>query len=54
MLILLFNSISIFLGSIDIRNTENQIILIIVNALLYTVIYKQLSDHKSKKNKLIL
>ena len=54
MLILLFNSISIFLGSIDIRNTENQIILIIINALLYTVIYKQLSDHKSKKNKLIL
>ena len=53
-LILFFNSISIFLGSIDIRNTENQIILIIVNALLYTVIYKQLSDHKSKKNKLIL
>ena len=49
MLILLFNSISIFLGSINIRNTENQIILIIVNALLYIIIYKQLIDHKSKK-----
>ena len=49
MLILLFNSISIFLGSINIRNTENQIILIIINALLYIIIYKQLIDHKSKK-----
>ena len=49
MLILIFNSISIFLGSIDIRNTENQIILIIVNILLYTVIYKLLVDYKNKK-----
>ena len=48
-LILLFNSTSIFLGSIDIHNTENQIILLIINILLYTVIYKQLIDYKNKK-----
>ena len=48
-LILLFNSISIFLASIDVRSTENQIILIIVNGLLYTIIYRILIDHKNKK-----
>jgi len=48
-LILLFNSFSIFLGSVDIRNTENQIIIIIVNIILYITVYKLLDDYKNKK-----
>ena len=47
-LILLFNSFSIFLGSIDIYNTQNQIILIIVNVLFYAIIYKQLINYNNK------
>ena len=47
-LILLFNSFSIFLGSIDIYNTQNQIILIIMNVLFYTIIYKQLINYNDK------
>ena len=47
-LILLFNSFSIFLGSIDIYNTQNQIILIIMNILFYTVTYKQLVNYNNK------
>ena len=47
-LILLFNSFSIFLGSIDIYNTQNQIILIIVNVLFYAIIYKQLINYNDK------
>ena len=47
-LILLFNSFSIFLGSIDIYNTQNQIILIIMNILFYTAAYKQLANYKNK------
>ena len=39
-IILLFNSLSMFLGSIDIYNTQNQIILIIVNIIFYSAIYK--------------
>ncbi|MDA7812498.1 hypothetical protein N8958_01910 [Candidatus Pelagibacter sp.] len=53
-LILLFNSFSIFLGSADIYNSQNQIILIIINILFYTVAYKQLVNYKDKtKNKKI-
>ena len=37
-LILLFNSLSIFLGSVDIYNSQNQIILIILNILIYTAV----------------
>ena len=47
-LILLFNSFSIFLGSIDIYNTQNQIILIIMNVLFYTIIYKQLINYNDQ------
>ena len=47
-LILLFNSCSIFLGSLDIYNTQNQIILIIMNILFYTAAYKQLANYKNK------
>ena len=47
-LILLFNSFSIFLGSIDIYNTQNQIILIIMNVLFYAIIYKQLIKYNDK------
>ena len=47
-LILLFNSFSIFLGSVDIYNSQNQIILIIINILFYTVAYKQLVNYKDK------
>jgi len=47
-LILLFNSFSIFLGSIDIYNTQNQIILIIMNVLFYAIIYKQLINYNDK------
>ena len=51
-IILLFNSLSIFLGSIDIYNTQNQIILIIVNIIFYTAVYKQLFNYKNKKIKI--
>ena len=47
-LILLFNACSIFLGSLDIYNTQNQIILIIMNILFYTAAYKQLANYKNK------
>ena len=47
-LILLFNSFSIFLGSVDIYNSQNQIILIIMNILFYTVAYRQLVNYKNK------
>lgn len=47
-LILLFNSFSICLGSIDIYNTQYQIILIIMNILFYTIIYKQLVNYNDK------
>ena len=47
-LILLFNSFSIFLGSVDIYNSQNQIILIILNILFYTAVYKQLIHYKNK------
>ena len=51
-IILLFNSLSIFLGTIDIYNSQNQIILIIVNIIFYIAIYKQLFDYKNKKLKI--
>ena len=51
-IILLFNSLSIFLGSIDIYNTQNQIILIIVNIIFYTAVYKQLFNYMNKKIKI--
>tara|TARA_B110000305_G_C19146644_1_gene496076 strand:- start:17 stop:754 length:738 start_codon:yes stop_codon:yes gene_type:complete len=51
-IILLFNSLSIFLGTIDIYNSQNQIILIIVNIIFYTAIYKQLFNYKNKKLKI--
>jgi UDP-N-acetylmuramyl pentapeptide phosphotransferase/UDP-N-acetylglucosamine-1-phosphate transferase len=47
-LILLFNSLSIFLGSVDIYNSQNQIILIILNVLFYTAAYKQLVNYRDK------
>jgi UDP-N-acetylmuramyl pentapeptide phosphotransferase/UDP-N-acetylglucosamine-1-phosphate transferase len=47
-LILFFNSISIFLGSVDIYDSQNQIILIILNILFYTAVYKQLINYKNK------
>jgi len=47
-LILLFNSFSICLGSIDIYHTQYQIILIIMNILFYTIIYKQLVNYNDK------
>ena len=47
-LILLFNSFSIFLGSVDIYSSQNQIILIIINILLYTAAYKHLVNYKNK------
>ena len=47
-LILLFNSFSIFLGSVDIYSSQNQIILIIMNILFYTAAYKQLANYKNK------
>ena len=47
-LILLFNSFSIFLGSVDIYSSQNQIILIIMNILFYTVAYRQLVNYKNK------
>ena len=47
-LILLFNSFSIFLGSVDIYNTQNQIILIILNILFYTAAYKQLANYRNR------
>lgn len=47
-LILLFNSFSIFLGSVDISSSQNQIILIIMNILFYTVAYRQLVNYKNK------
>ena len=47
-LILLFNSFSIFLGSVDISNSQNQIILIIINILFYTAAYRQLVNYKNK------
>ena len=47
-LILLFNSFSIILGSVDIYSSQNQIILIIMNILFYTAAYKQLADYKNK------
>ena len=47
-LILLFNSFSIFLGSVDIYSSQNQIILIIMNILFYTAAYKLLVDYKNK------
>jgi UDP-N-acetylmuramyl pentapeptide phosphotransferase/UDP-N-acetylglucosamine-1-phosphate transferase len=47
-LILLFNSFSIFLGSVDIYSSQNQIILIIMNILFYTAAYKQLVNYKNK------
>jgi len=51
-IILLFNSLSIFLGTIDIYNSQNQIILIIVNIIFYIAIYKQLFNYKNKKLKI--
>lgn len=51
-IILLFNSLSIFLGTIDIYNSQNQIILIIVNIIFYIAIYKQLFNNKNKKLKI--
>ena len=50
-LILLFNSFSILLGSIDIYNTQNQIILIVMNGLLYALTYNQLVNYKDKLKK---
>ena len=47
-LILLFNSFSIFLGSVDIFSSQNQIILIIINILFYTAAYRQLVNYKNK------
>jgi len=47
-LILLFNSFSIFLGSVDIYSGQNQIILIIMNILFYTAAYRQLVNYKNK------
>ena len=47
-LILLFNSFSIFLGSVDISSSQNQIILIIMNIVFYTVAYKQLVNYNNK------
>ena len=47
-LILLFNSFSIFLGSVDISSSQNQIILIIMNILFYTAAYKHLVNYKNK------
>ena len=47
-LILLFNSFSIILGSVNIYSSQNQIILIIINILLYTAAYKHLVNHKNK------
>ena len=47
-LILLFNSFSIFLGSVDISSSQNQIILIIMNILFYTGAYRQLVNYKNK------
>ena len=47
-LVLLFNSFSIFLGSVDIYSSQNQIILIIMNILFYTAAYKQLVNYKNK------
>ena len=47
-LILLFNSFSIFLGSVDIYSSQNQIILIIMNIVFYTVAYKQLVNYNNK------
>ena len=47
-LILLFNSLSIFLGSVDIYNSQNQIILIILNILIYTAVYKQLVNYRNR------
>ena len=47
-LILLFNSFSIFLGSVDIYSSQNQIILIIMNILFYTAAYKHLVNYKNK------
>ena len=46
-LILLFNSFSIFLGSVDIYSSQNQIILIIMNILFYTAAYRQLVNYKN-------
>ena len=46
--ILLFNSFSIFLGSVDIYSSQNQIILIIMNILFYTAAYRQLVNYKNK------
>ena len=50
-LILLFNSCSIFLGSLDIYNTQNQIILIVMNGLFYVLTYNQLVNYKDKLKK---
>ena len=47
-LILLFNSFSIFLGSVDIYSSQNQIILIIMNILFYTAAYRLLVNYKNK------
>ena len=47
-LVLLFNSFSIILGSVDIYSSQNQIILIIMNILFYAVAYKQLVNFKNK------
>ena len=47
-LILLFNSFSIFLGSADTTSSQNQIILIIMNILFYTAAYRQLVNYKNK------
>ena len=51
-IILLFNSFSISLGSIDIYDTQKQIILIIVNIIFYIIVYKQLFNYKNKKLKI--
>ena len=47
-LILLFNSFSIFLGSVDIYNSQKLIILIVLNILFYTAVYNQLLNYKNK------
>tara|TARA_B100000767_G_C19639981_1_gene482114 strand:+ start:68 stop:871 length:804 start_codon:yes stop_codon:yes gene_type:complete len=50
LLILLFNSIPIYLGSINIYNNQNQILLIIFNILFYMTVYNLLLKYKNKIN----
>ena len=48
LLILLFNSIPIYLGSINIYNNQNQVLLIIFNIIFYMVVYNLLLKYKNK------